>query len=56
MMEFLLQNPLLLAGIVGFAFFLLAGLITAGVLKNKRKRIEKAVCQEYEQAGGDFAG
>lgn len=51
-MEWIHENPLLFAGIAGFIFFLLAGLIAAAVLKRKRRRIELAVHEEYEEARG----
>lgn len=51
-MEWIHQNPLVFVGLAGFAFFLLAGLITAAVLKRKRRRIEQAVHNEYEQTRG----
>lgn len=52
MMEWIQENPLLFAGAAGFLFFLLAGLITAAVLKRKRRRIERAVYEEYEESRG----
>lgn len=54
-MEWILQEPLLALGLVGAVLFLLAGLIAMAVLKRRRRQIENAIQQEYEQASGTTA-
>jgi len=44
---------LIIIGAVGLGVFTLGGVITALVLRGKRRRIEKAVYTEYEQAFSD---
>lgn len=49
--EWIRENPLLCAGIVGILVFLLAAVVTVAVMKKKRRRIEQEIQAEYEGTG-----